>query len=225
LRKHRFSPPVRRGYGLRARAEGLGLIPRPCARDLAAPRLSVQPLLRPLGLRWENGRDPMLRKLPARPSSKRPVFPERSSMFPMADLYGRHWSTGGRGTPGFRAGDESVYLREGTSPSSRRPPPICAMRGIPTLALGRAQLESFPRRDAGVLPRPREALGPRLGRIHPDRDSLSRPGQETKVILRGRRPASRPHSVPAPGRKTDDTAACAPSAPRGLHAFLRAGFS
>src|SRR5260221_5234218 len=39
-----------------------------------------------------------------------PISNVRVLSLPMADLYGRHWSTSGRGVPGARSRDEAVYL-------------------------------------------------------------------------------------------------------------------
>src|SRR5439155_5540640 len=128
-------------------------------RDLLRRGVLVQPLYVRSGVRWERDEIAVLRKFLRALRSNR----LRSLAIidvPMADLYGRHWSTGGRGTPGFRAGDESVYLPGRNIALLSKAATFCAMRGIPTLAR-RAPLESFPRRDAGVLPRPRQSAGPR----------------------------------------------------------------
>ena len=112
-------------------------------RDLLRRGLLVQPLYVRSGLRWERDEIAVLRKFLRALRSNR-LRSLAIVEVPMADLYGRHWSTVGRGTPGFRAGDESVYLPGRNIALLSKAATFCAMRGIGSLALGVLNLNPFP---------------------------------------------------------------------------------
>jgi len=217
-RKHRFSPRSRRGTAC-ALVSG-GLDSAVLLRDLLRRGLSVQPLYVRSGLRWEKDEIAMLRKFLRALRSKR-LRSLAVIDVPMADLYGRHWSTGGRGTPGFRAGDESVYLPGRNIALLSKAATFCAMRGIPTLALGVLNLNPFP----DGTPEFFRVLGRALGlgldasiRIETPYRALAK----DKVIRRGRDlplDLTLSCSRPKNGRHCGLCAKCA----ERLHAFRRAG--
>jgi 7-cyano-7-deazaguanine synthase len=65
---------------------------------------------------------------------------------PLSDLYGEHWSIGGRHAPGADSPDEAVYLPGRNALLTIKPALWCAMHGIEELAL--AVLASNPFGDA-----------------------------------------------------------------------------
>ena len=106
----------------------------------------VQPIYVAGGLVWEQA------ELAAARAIAGPIWPVRALRrlvvldLPLADLYGRHWSTDGRQTPDGTTPDEAVYL-PGRNPlllvKSRL---WCQLNGIGRLALG--TLENNPFADA-----------------------------------------------------------------------------
>ena len=66
---------------------------------------------------------------------------------PLADLYGSHWSTTGRGTPGATSPDEAVYLPGRNALLLVKAAVWCQLHGIKELAL--APLGTSPFEDAG----------------------------------------------------------------------------
>jgi 7-cyano-7-deazaguanine synthase len=217
-RTHRFSPRTRHG-SVCALVSG-GLDSAVLLRQLLRRGLAVQPLYVRSGLRWEKDEIACLRKFLRALRSKR----LRSLAIidvQMADLYGRHWSTGGQGMPGFRAGDASVYLPGRNIALLSKAATFCAMRGIPTLAIGVLNLNPFPDgrpeffRDFG------RALGLGLGapiRIETPYRALAK----DEVIRRGRDlPLDLTLSCARPKRGRH-CGVCVKCAER-LHAFRRAG--
>jgi len=65
---------------------------------------------------------------------------------PLGDLYGPHWSTTGRGTPGAQSPDDAGYLPGRNILLTAKPAVWCQMHGIEELAL--ALLQSNPFGDA-----------------------------------------------------------------------------
>ena len=55
---------------------------------------------------------------------------------PMSDIYGNHWSTSRKGTPGAKSKDKAVYLPGRNLVLSLKPAVFAAMNKIPVLALG-----------------------------------------------------------------------------------------
>jgi 7-cyano-7-deazaguanine synthase len=107
----------------------------------------VHPLFVRSGLIWEEAERAYLRRflraLPA-PMATR-VRPLKVVRVAMRDLYGNHWSTTGRGVPGWRAADNSVYLPG---------------RNVVLLALAAIH--------AALIGAPRVATGPLAGNPFPD---------------------------------------------------------
>ena len=107
----------------------------------------VHPLFVRSGLIWEAAELAHLRRflraLPAPLASR--VRPVKVVRITMRDLYGKHWSTTGRGVPGWRAADNSVYLPG---------------RNVVLLAQGAIH--------AALIGAPRVAIGPLAGNPFPD---------------------------------------------------------
>jgi 7-cyano-7-deazaguanine synthase len=189
-------------------------------RDMLRRGLTVQPLYVRSGLRWEKDEIAVLKKFLKALRSKR----LRSLAIidvPMADLYGRHWSTGGRGTPGLRAGDESVYLPGRNIALLSKAAVFCAMRGIPVLAIGVLNLNPFPDGKPGFFRVLGTALG--LGLDAPIRiETPYRALAKDEVIRRGRDlPLDLTLSCARP-KQGGHCGLCVKCAER-LHAFRRAG--
>src|SRR5256885_38427 len=217
-RNHRFSPPARRGTAC-ALVSG-GLDSAVLLRDLLRRGLSVLPLYVRSGLRWERDEIAILRKFLRALRSKR-LRSVAIIEVPMADLYGRHWSTRGRGTPGFRAGDASVYLPGRNIALLSKAATFCAMRGIGTVAIGVLNLNPFPDGRPGFFRVLERALSLGLDakiRIETPYRALAK----EDVIRRGRGlrlDLTLSCSRPRRGRHCGLCAKCA----ERLHAFGRAG--
>src|SRR3989442_4847913 len=140
-RGRRFSPGTRRGT-VCALVSG-GLDSAVLLSDLLRRNLTVQPLFVRAGMRWEAREIEVLRRFLRVLRSKR-LRPLALINLPMADLYGRHWSTTGRGTPGFHAANESVYLPGRNLALLSKAATFCAIRGIPLLATGILDSNPFP---------------------------------------------------------------------------------
>src|SRR5262245_23174802 len=80
--------------------------------QMAREGREVFPLFVRAGLVWEREELAALRRfrraLPAALRAR--VQPVKVVSLRLRDLYGRHWSTTGEGTPMWRASDDSVYL-------------------------------------------------------------------------------------------------------------------
>ena len=106
----------------------------------------VFPLFVRSGLVWESAELSALRRwlraLP--PGIAATVRPLTVLPVPAADLYGRHWSTTGRKTPGWRAADNSVYLPGRNILLLSKAAVFAAMRGIPAIAAAPLRGNTFP---------------------------------------------------------------------------------
>lgn len=131
-------------------------------KDALRSYRSVQPLYVRAGMRWEPaefrhlGR--LLRALRS-PRLRRLIVVEA----PLADLYGRHWSTGGRRPPGYRAGNASVYLPGRNIALLSKAATFCALRGIPVLLSGILDGNPFPDATRPFLRAMERALSAGLG--------------------------------------------------------------
>jgi 7-cyano-7-deazaguanine synthase len=106
----------------------------------------VFPLFVRSGLIWERAELYWLRrylaKLPRDVASR--VRPLKVAALPMGDLYGQHWSTTGRGTPGWRAADNSVYLPGRNIVLLAKAAVYAALLGVPRVAIGPLEGNPFP---------------------------------------------------------------------------------
>jgi 7-cyano-7-deazaguanine synthase len=104
----------------------------------------VHPLYVRAGLRWEEAEIRALRRFLRELRSPR-LAPLAFLDAPLAALYGGdHWSTAGRRTPGFFAGDASVYLPGRNVMLFAGAATFCALRGIPILISGILDANPFP---------------------------------------------------------------------------------
>lgn len=140
-RRRRFSPRPRAG-AVCALVSG-GLDSAVLLADLLRRHRRVQPLYVRAGMGWEKAEIGSLRAFlrAVRTPRLRPLL---LLDVPMADLYGRHWSTTGRGTPGPRAANESVYLPGRNLALLSKAATFCALGGIPVLATGVLDSNPFP---------------------------------------------------------------------------------
>jgi 7-cyano-7-deazaguanine synthase len=129
----------------------------------------VFPLFLRCGLVWERAELTALKRwLRALPPALAPrVRPLTVLSLPAGDLYGRHWSTTGRKTPGWRAADNAVYLPGRNILLLSKAAVFAAMRGIPAIAAAPLRGNTFP--DATPLFFRRFARGLALGLDFPIR--------------------------------------------------------
>jgi 7-cyano-7-deazaguanine synthase len=122
----------------------------------------VQPLYVRAGLRWERierARLNRLLRLLAAPG----LLPLASIDVPMIDLYRGHWSTSGRGAPGYDDGDASVYIPGRNISLFAKAATFCALNGIPVLVSGILNANPFPDGSPAFLRAMERALGRGLG--------------------------------------------------------------
>jgi 7-cyano-7-deazaguanine synthase len=100
----------------------------------------VQPIYIRFGLVWEAVEEAHLRRFLQSVPARRLVSLE----FPIADVYGDHWSLSGTGTPGADTPDEAVYLPGRNLLLVAKSSVWCALHGISTIALGTLQANPFP---------------------------------------------------------------------------------
>jgi 7-cyano-7-deazaguanine synthase len=122
----------------------------------------VQPLYVRAGLRWESLERARLRRLLRRLASPG-LLPLRTIEVPMTDLYRGHWSTSGRGAPGYDDGDASVYIPGRNISLFAKAATFCALRGIPILVSGILDSNPFPDGSPAFLRAMERALGRGLG--------------------------------------------------------------
>jgi 7-cyano-7-deazaguanine synthase len=130
---------------------------------------SVQPLYVRAGLRWEGierhalGR--FLQALRHRSAAdSRRLRPVATIQVPMSDLYLYHWSTTGRGSPGYDDGDASVYIPGRNISLFSKAGTFCALRGIPVLLSGILSANPFPDGSPAFVRAMERALSRGLGR-------------------------------------------------------------
>jgi len=100
--------------------------------DLLRQERAVQPIYIRFGLTWEAVEEAHLRRfletLPAR---------ELVTLdFPIADVYGAHWSVSARGVPDANSPDDAVYLPGRNLLLVAKAAVWCALHAISTIALG-----------------------------------------------------------------------------------------
>lgn len=104
---------------------------------------AVWPVYIRQGLAWENVElywlKRFLKKIPGRS-----VRPLRVLHLPMGDVYGVHWSTGGKAVPGPRSRDAAVYLPGRNLVLSVKAAIFAALNKIPGVAIGSLDHNPFP---------------------------------------------------------------------------------
>ena len=106
----------------------------------------VFPLFIKAGLTWEAAELHALRRFLSRipPALARRVKPLKVLSVRMDALYGEHWSTTGRGVPGWRATDSSVYLPGRNIMLLSMGGVYAATIGVPAVAIGTLSGNPFP---------------------------------------------------------------------------------
>lgn len=126
--------------------------------ELAERYQSVVPVYVRQGLAWERAELYWLKKfISALQASPRPrlsprkralgegrIRPLRILSLPMQDVYGSHWSLGGRPVPGSRSADSAVYLPGRNLALTVKAAVLCAREGIREIALGSLGDNPFP---------------------------------------------------------------------------------
>ena len=131
-------------------------------RHFARRYRSVQPLYVRGGLLWEDAEIKSLRAFLRALRSPR-ILPLAFIDVPMADLYAGHWSTTGRRTPDFHAGDASIYLPGRNLALLSKAGTFCALRRIAVLGSGILNLNPFPDGTPEFFRAMQEALRRGLG--------------------------------------------------------------
>ena len=122
----------------------------------------VQPLYVRAGLRWEREERAALRGLLrglARPGIARLAVID----VPMRDVLAGHWSSTGRGSPGYDDGDASVFIPGRNILLFSKAAAFCALRGIPILVSGILSANPFPDGSPRFLRAMERALSRGLG--------------------------------------------------------------
>lgn len=150
----------------------------------------VAPLYVRSGLRWERAELGAVRRFleaVSRPGLGELVVLDE----PIADVYGEHWSTGGRSVPGAESADEAVYLPGRNLLLSVKAAVWCGLHEVDVLALGSLGSNPFPdstpeffEKLEGVL---NQAMGGRLRLVRPfghsHKDEVVRLGRELPLHL------------------------------------------
>jgi 7-cyano-7-deazaguanine synthase len=113
---------------------------------LASEGRQVTPIYVRFGLGWEDVEARHLERfLTSLPSPD--IRPLIVLDFPVADVYGAHWSVTGQGVPDDDSPDEAVYLPGRNLLLLAKSSVWCALNGISTLALGTLAANPFPDAD------------------------------------------------------------------------------
>src|SRR5579862_1910358 len=103
--------------------------------DQARRGRAVHPVYIRFGLVWEGAEEAHLRRFLGT-LDMQGVQPLVVIAFPVADVYGAHWSLSGAGTPDETTPDDAVYLPGRNLLLLAKTSVWCAHRGIATIALG-----------------------------------------------------------------------------------------
>jgi 7-cyano-7-deazaguanine synthase len=111
--------------------------------DLARGTGRAVPLFVRAGHTWEEAERAGLARFLDAVAEPR-VAPPRDLALPMADVYGAHWSTTGRGAPEWDAPDDAVELRGRNLVLLAKALVAAAIEGWPTVAIGTLAGNPFP---------------------------------------------------------------------------------
>jgi len=114
------------------------------ARAMARRYASVFPLYVRTGLRWEPVEEYWLQRFLKAINTDGVIRPLTVARLPVGDIYGMHWSLTGRGVPGARSADRAVYLPGRNLLLLSKAAVFCALREIPTVAMGPLKGNPFP---------------------------------------------------------------------------------
>jgi 7-cyano-7-deazaguanine synthase len=108
-----------------------------------ARRQRVLPVYVRQGLAWEAVELHWLKRFLKALHNPR-VLPLKILSLPMADVYGSHWSLGGKAVPGYRSDDRAVYLPGRNLVLLVKAAVVCALKKISRIALGSLGHNPFP---------------------------------------------------------------------------------
>ncbi len=114
------------------------------AHAMARRHARVFPLYVRTGLRWEPVEQYWLQRFLRAIRVDGVIRPLTVARLPVGDVYGRHWSLTGRGVPGARSADSAVYLPGRNLLLLSKAAVFCALREIPTVAMGPLKGNPFP---------------------------------------------------------------------------------
>ena len=149
--------------------------------DLVRKR-TVTPVYIRQGLAWEDVELFWLRKFLRKLASRR-VQPLQVFSLPMDDVYGDHWSVGGKAVPGARTPDRAVCLPGRNLALSLKAAVFCALNGIPAIAVGSLDHNPFPDATPGFFRAYSRALCMGLGK-HVRIETPYRATSKVEVIRR-----------------------------------------
>lgn len=113
--------------------------------ELARCYRKVYPVYIQQGLVWEEAELRHLRRyLRAITDPRSPITHLTVLSLPVGDLYGRHWSTTGRKTPGANSRDEAVELPGRNLMLLSKAAVFCVLHRIPLIAVGSLGHNPFP---------------------------------------------------------------------------------
>jgi 7-cyano-7-deazaguanine synthase len=107
----------------------------------------VQPIYIRFGLAWEGAEEEHLRRFLGSLPADCPVRPLVALEFPVADVYGSHWSISGAEVPGEETPDSAVYLPGRNLLLLAKSSVWCALNDFRVVALG--TLKGNPFADSG----------------------------------------------------------------------------
>ena len=110
---------------------------------LAKKYREVYPLYVSHGFIWEKAEIHWLKQF-IRALKARPVREAAVLHYPLASLYGRHWSLTGKKVPSAQSKDEAVFLPGRNILLLSMAGVFCYSRGIPNLAIGSLATNPFP---------------------------------------------------------------------------------
>lgn len=145
---------------------------------------AVHPLYVRSGLLWEPAEIAHLHDF-LEAIQSRSLQPLQVLAWPVADLYGDHWSVSGRGVPDDQSADEAVFLPGRNLFLLAKGLTWCHLHGVPRLALGVLGSNPFPDATAGFFARYQDLMNEALG----GSVAIERPFAhltKTELIRRGR---------------------------------------
>jgi 7-cyano-7-deazaguanine synthase len=111
--------------------------------ELARRKSRVYPIYVRQGLAWENAELYWLRRF-IRAFGHSRIQALQVMELPMADIYGKHWSTGKGAVPGARSHDRQVYLPGRNLVLMVKAAVFCALHRVKSIALGSLGHNPFP---------------------------------------------------------------------------------
>jgi 7-cyano-7-deazaguanine synthase len=152
--------------------------------ELLGAHSRVHPLYIRCGLRWEGVELAAARAFLAEVRHPR-LEPLTVLDEPIRDVYGQHWSTGGRGVPGSETSDDAVYLPGRNVLLTVKASVWCRLRNVGALALGCLGANPFPDSTPAFF----DDLHSVLSRAMSGSPRLIRPFdrlRKNEVVLRGK---------------------------------------